>query len=91
MEDDLDKIANGEREYEKTLKTFYGPFLKRSKIKTKEAAKITDLGPVSEEFKCPKCGSPMIWKLSRNGKFMSCARFPECTGRRTADGKEIKK
>jgi DNA topoisomerase-1 len=91
MEDNLDGIARGEKEYVKTLKEFYGPFQKEVREKSKSSEKITDLGPVSSEFKCPVCGSPMIYKLSRGGKFMSCSRFPECTGALTVDGKEIKK
>ena len=87
MEDKLDAIARGENEYVKTLKDFYGPFLKDVKEKSKTAEKITDLGPVPEEFKCPTCGSAMIWKLSRNGKFMSCSKFPECSGALMSDGK----
>ncbi len=88
MEDQLDEIASGDREYEKTLKEFYIPF--RKDVKSKEKiAKLTDLGPVPEEFLCPKCGSSMIFKLSRNGRFMSCSRFPDCTGARTAEGAVI--
>jgi len=89
MEDELDDIANGTREYEKTLRDFYTPFLKEVKIKDKEAGKITDLGPAPDEFVCPICGSKMVFKLSRQGKFMSCIRFPECTGARTEIGEVI--
>ncbi len=89
MEDELDDIANGKREYAKTLKDFYGPFLKEVKIKDKEAGKITDLGPTPEEFVCPLCGHAMVFKLSRQGKFMSCATFPDCTGARTELGEVI--
>ena len=35
---------------------------------------------------CPLCGSPMVIKLARSGKFMSCERFPKCMGARKADG-----
>lgn len=85
MENELDQIAEGSREYEKTLKDFYGPFSKE--VKSKEnIAKLTNLGKAPKKFTCPKCGSPMIMKLSKNGTFMSCSRFPECTGARTADG-----
>ena len=76
MEDELDEIAEGKREYAKTLKDFYTPFLKDVKIKDKEAGKITDIGEAPKEFPCPECGSPMVFKLSRGGKFMSCNRFP---------------
>ncbi len=89
MEDELDEIADGKREYAKTLKDFYGPFLKEVKKKDKEAGKITDLGPAPEEFLCPICGSPMVFKLSRQGKFMSCKRFPDCLGARTETGEVI--
>lgn len=89
MEDELDEIADGKREYAKTLKDFYTPFHKEVKAKDKEAGKITDLGPAPKEFTCPVCGSPMVFKLSRQGKFMSCARFPDCTGARTETGEVI--
>lgn len=88
MEDELDDIASGKREYAKTLKDFYGPFTKAVKEKEK-IEKITNLGDVPDEFKCPVCGGPMMWKLSRGGKFMSCKKFPDCAGSRTADGKEL--
>ncbi|MEK7463124.1 MAG: type I DNA topoisomerase [Patescibacteria group bacterium] len=83
MENELDEIAEGKREYEKMLKTFYGPFSKEVKSKEK-IEKITNLGDAEE--KCPVCGGPMVIKLSKNGKFLSCAKFPECVGARKADG-----
>jgi DNA topoisomerase-1 len=89
MEDELDDIATGKREYEKTLKDFYTPFLKEVKLKDKEAGKLTDLGPAPAEFPCPICGNSMVFKLSKQGKFMSCARFPDCTGARTELGEVI--
>ena len=89
MEDELDDIANGTREYVKTLSDFYTPFLKEVKAKDKEAGKITDLGPAPAEFTCPVCGSPMVFKLSKQGKFMSCSRFPDCIGARTEEGEII--
>ncbi|TSC84402.1 MAG: DNA topoisomerase I [Parcubacteria group bacterium Gr01-1014_17] len=89
MEDKLDDIANGSREYEKTLKEFYVPFHKDVKSKEK-LDKATTLGNAPKEFKCPPCGGPMVWKLGRSGKFLSCERFPDCTGALTAEGQEIK-
>jgi len=89
MEDELDEIATGTREYEKTLKDFYTPFLKEVKKKDKEAGKLTDLGPAPAEFPCPICSSSMVFKLSKQGKFMSCSRFPDCTGARTELGEVI--
>lgn len=88
MENELDEIAEGKREYIKTLKDFYGPFSKDVKSKEK-LEKATNLGEADENIKCPKCGGKMIIKLGRTGKFLSCAKFPECDGARTIDGKEL--
>ncbi len=90
MENELDEIASGERTYEKTLSDFYKPFHKD--VKSKETlAKATNLGKADDKFKCPKCGGPMEIKLGRNGKFLSCARYPDCEGALTLDGTEFKK
>lgn len=88
MEDKLDDIANGDREYVKTLKEFYGPFSKDVKEKDK-LDKITTLGDADPQHKCPKCGDVMVIKLSKNGKFLSCKKYPECDGARTIDGTEL--
>jgi DNA topoisomerase-1 len=88
MEDKLDLIADGKAEYVKTLKDFYGPFLKEVKSKDK-LAKITNMGEADPKWKCPTCNAGMIIKLSRQGKFLSCERFPDCTGARTIDGTEL--
>ena len=85
MEDQLDDIAEGKREYEKTLRDFYGPFSKEIKSKEK-LEKMSNLGPAPTEMKCPVCGSDMIIKLGRSGKFYSCSTFPDCTGALTLEG-----
>jgi DNA topoisomerase-1 len=89
MEDELDEISRGEREYEKTLKDFYGPFLKDVKAKDK-LEKATNLGVAPDGIVCPKCGSSMIVKLSRGGKFYSCSKYPDCDGALMLDGTELK-
>jgi DNA topoisomerase-1 len=85
MEEDLDEIANGTKVYEKILKGFYGPFKKEVDSKNK-VPKVTTLGDAPKDIKCPLCGSGMIIKLGRTGKFLSCDKFPECTGARTITG-----
>ena len=89
MEDELDEISRGEREYEKTLKDFYTPFSKDVKSKDK-LEKATNQGDAPENIKCLKCGSAMIIKLSRVGKFYSCSKYPECDGALMLDGTELK-
>jgi len=88
MEGKLDDIAEGTREYEKTLKEFYTPFAKAVKSKDK-LEKMTNLGDAPADILCPKCQSAMIIKLAKNGKFLSCSRFPKCDGARTIDGTEL--
>jgi DNA topoisomerase-1 len=88
MEDELDDIATGKREYVKTLKDFYIPFQKEVKAKDK-IEKVTNLGEADPSIKCPKCSGPMIIKLSKNGKFLSCKNYPECTGARKITGEEL--
>ncbi|MEN9647900.1 MAG: hypothetical protein RLY57_704 [Candidatus Parcubacteria bacterium] len=90
MEDKLDDIANGDAEYVKTLSDFYKPFLKEVKAASKNAEKLTTLGEADPKFKCPVCGGNMVIKLSKNGRFLSCARFPDCNGALMMDGTEIK-
>ncbi len=89
MEDELDEIARGEREYEKTMREFYGPFKKALEAK-EDLPKATSLGDVSKEFPCPTCGKDMEFKLGRGGIFMSCKNYPECKGAREESGAEVK-
>ncbi|MEK7453270.1 MAG: type I DNA topoisomerase [Patescibacteria group bacterium] len=88
MEQKLDDISNGTRDYTKTLKDFYEPFSKDVKSKEK-IDKLTTLGDADENIKCPKCTGKMIIKLSRSGRFLSCEKFPECIGARNMEGKEL--
>lgn len=88
MEEKLDEIAAGTRDYTKTLSEFYGPFSKEIKSKDK-IDKVTNMGDAPEGITCPKCGKNMVVKLAKSGKFLSCATFPECNGARTIDGKEL--
>ena len=88
MEDELDDIANGKRDYVKTLKDFYIPFQKDVKEKEK-LAKATNMGEAPVDMLCPLCGSSMIVKLARGGKFYSCSKYPDCSGARTIDGQVL--
>ncbi|MEI6296130.1 MAG: type I DNA topoisomerase [bacterium] len=85
MEEDLDEIANGTKVYEKVLGDFYTPFKKEVKAKDK-VDKITTLGNADKDIKCPLCEAGMVIKLGRSGKFLSCEKFPECTGARKITG-----
>ncbi len=88
MENHLDAIASGDEEYLKVLQDFYTPFTKDVASK-EDIPKLTNLGDAPAEFKCPKCKSPMVYKLGRTGKFMSCSTYPDCDGALTLEGKEL--
>jgi DNA topoisomerase-1 len=88
MEDKLDLIAEGKAEYLKTLKDFYGPFLKEVKSKDK-IDKVNNFGEADSKHVCPICGGSMIIKLGKNGKFLSCVKYPECAGARKITGEEM--
>ncbi len=89
MENKLDEIAEGKRKYEKMLGDFYKPFLKELKEKDKATEKLTNLGEADAKFKCPVCAGSMVIKLAKTGKFISCAKFPDCLGARKIDGSEM--
>ena len=76
MEDQLDSIANGEKEWVPVLKDFYSPFEKKlSEVKDAKRVKIA-VEEVDE--KCPQCGSNLVIRIGRFGKFLSCSTFPDC-------------
>ncbi|PKM91605.1 type I DNA topoisomerase [Candidatus Falkowbacteria bacterium HGW-Falkowbacteria-1] len=78
MENDLDKISLGEKEWRPVLKNFWDPFYKNLKEKDKELDRKA-FSPEEESNEiCDKCGAKMIIKTGRYGKFLACSAFPEC-------------
>lgn len=78
MEEELDEIADGKKEWVPVIREFYEPFEKDLGIKDKELNKhdVTNLGENGES--CPKCGKPLLFKLGKYGKFVSCSDYPTC-------------
>ncbi|HSX49139.1 MAG TPA: type I DNA topoisomerase [Candidatus Saccharimonadales bacterium] len=78
MEDSLDKVADGKKEWEKEIKTFYSPFHKKLDDVTKNAKRIAIPTEKLGE-KCPECKEgDLVIRIGRFGKFISCSRFPDC-------------
>jgi DNA topoisomerase-1 len=77
MEDYLDRIARGELEWQPVLADFYQPFAQAiSYAETHMPEVEVDDQPTGEA--CEKCGSPMVIKFGRYGKFEACSNFPDC-------------
>ncbi|MBN1283882.1 MAG: type I DNA topoisomerase [Anaerolineae bacterium] len=76
MEEELDEIAQGEKQWVPVIREFYGPFkerLKHARQHMPEVRTEEEIGRV-----CPKCGSPLIVRWGRYGKFIGCSNYPEC-------------
>jgi len=79
IEEKLDNIAEGKLNWTDTVKEFYEPFATNLEKKYEEVSK-EDLAPVVETDEiCPKCGSKLVLKLGRFGKFLACSKWPECS------------
>lgn len=77
METDLDKIAEGYEQWKEVVRKFYTPFSKELEKAEKEMEKI-QIKDEPAGFNCKLCGSPMVIKMGRYGKFYACSNFPEC-------------
>jgi len=77
MEEDLDKIAQGKKNWVKVVKEFYDPFAENLRQKYIEVSK-KEFTEKSTKKKCPKCGAPLLIRLGKYGKFYACSKFPQC-------------
>ena len=77
MEKSLDDIAEGDASWVKVIDDFYKDFSPQVERADEEMEKIEIKDePAGED--CEKCGSPMVYKMGRYGKFMACSNFPDC-------------
>ncbi len=78
MEDQLDDIAAGTRQWVPTIRAFYAPLALGIKEKMEQAQVSKDSEVETTDKTCDKCGSPMVVKRGRFGKFIACSNFPTC-------------
>ena len=77
MEQELDDIASGEREWSPVIREFYDPFEKSLQKADAEMERV-ELKPEPTGENCEKCGSPLVIKYGRFGKFIACSGYPKC-------------
>ena len=77
METKLDEVELGKEQWQKVIDRFYKPFEKELEKAESEMEKI-QIKDEPAGFDCDVCGSPMVIKLGRYGKFYACSNFPEC-------------
>lgn len=77
MEKNLDDIEEGKVEWVRIIDEFYREFEKRLKIAEVEMEKV-EIADESADVDCDVCGSPMVYKMGRFGKFIACSNFPQC-------------
>jgi DNA topoisomerase-1 len=77
MENELDDIANKERDWPGVVQDFYTPFDKdlQKAVLTAERVKLED---EKTGDACPRCGKPLVIKTGRFGKFVACSGYPDC-------------
>jgi len=77
IEEDLDKIAAGQKKWQPVIKEFYEPFNQHLELKYAEVEKQKPAVEPTNKI-CPKCGKGLVIRTSRFGKFYACSGFPEC-------------
>lgn len=76
LEEELDAIANGKDTYVKVLQDFYDVF--KSELDDARDVDKIQIASMESEETCELCGSPMVYKFGRYGKFLACSNFPDC-------------
>jgi DNA topoisomerase-1 len=77
MESELDAVEEQHRDWVEMLNRFYGPFrenLDQAYEDMRHAKAETQPAP----HKCAECGAPTVYRFGRNGRFLSCSRYPQC-------------
>jgi DNA topoisomerase-1 len=89
LEEDLDEIAEGKKEWQKVLWEFYNPFIEEIEKGKKNIKSQKVAIPTGE--KCPQCGEELLKRKGRYGEFIACSGFPKCKYTKNVDGTEKEK
>lgn len=85
LEESLDRIEEGDLEWHQVLSEFYGRFANRLKEGEERSAEIIKKILQVDDAVCDLCGSPMIVRWNRYGRFLGCSAYPECRNTRPID------
>jgi DNA topoisomerase-1 len=77
MEENLDKVADGQEKWQSVIEEFYTPFSRLLEQKYEEVKK-SQVVDEKTDIVCEKCGKPMVIKFGRFGRFIACSGYPEC-------------
>ena len=72
MEKKLDEIEDGGKDWRTIIADFYPPFLQKLRFANTDGDEVT-------EILCEKCGSPMVRKTGKYGKYLACSNYPKCS------------
>lgn len=84
MEDELDEISDGKRDWIPVLSEFWHPFT--ALIQEKMGVERKDVTQTLLDEACPKCGKPLATRLGKRGNFIGCTAYPECDYTRNMAG-----
>jgi len=87
MEDNLDQIETGDFRWVDIVKDFYHPFRKVLTLAETTAGKVKPKDIATEEV-CEKCGSPMVIRWGRHGRFLACSAYPGCKNAKPLAGEK---
>ena len=90
LEDDLDAVARGEKDWVPLMRDFWQPF-KDLVDDTEKNVDRRDVTHEKIEEKCPKCGGELSIRLGRRGRFIGCMNYPECDYARNLNGDDDSK
>ncbi len=78
LEDDLDAVARGEKDWIPLMHDFWKPFAKLI-VEKEETVQRKDVTQEAIDEKCPECDKPLSIRLGRNGRFIGCTDYPTCS------------
>ncbi len=78
LEDDLDAVSRGERQWVPLMDEFWSPFHDRT-IEIEKTVKRSDVTQEALNENCPECSKPLVARLGKSGRFVGCTGYPDCS------------